>query len=667
MPNADKVLLLGVDGKTAATAANPLPVTTETSGSDQPISDGSAEDTTGTITTPTGVVTATNLDGYSTVTMSISGTYAAFTAVFEQSDDGGVSWFAVDMDRTGSGIVENGCINLTNASLLYRGSTSGSDSFRIRATALTSGTVSVRMSVSAMPTASGVALTTNFTDLRPDSGNITIQDTGSSTATGQNSASLITGTPTVGSTFSYAINGVAGVYVLVTGTWTGTLQYEKSIDGGTTWTPTSFHIDSTAYTQVAITANCSARGASAGATNLRVRATAAMTGTAVVRIVFAAADTVTTVNNAGRLFDNTSGATATIKPASTAAAATDTALVTALSPATHGFNADNADGVAGSATVNALKVMSRSTLWDGANGQWDLARIGISTLNTAGFGVQAVGMSATFDDVAPTAITENNYGAVRMSANRNLYGTIRDAAGNERGANVDANNNLGTVPSGNVASGVADAGNPVKVGGVYYSSKATATTGQRLDLTLSGTGGLVVGAIAVPADGAANNSTNLNSISSGNSGGFPTQIFPYGYNGSTWNRTRDVIGAVAAGTGTAAVALAPTSASTGGIAAVVTSVAGSNVVVKASAGNLYGFNVCLGGTAGYVMVFNATSKPVDGTVTPIKVYAVAANQSLEVGFSPPLYCSTGITIAFSSTGPFSLTASATAFLSGDAT
>mgnify|MGYP001608789201 CR=1 FL=1 len=44
----------------------------------------------------------------------------------------------------------------------------------------------------------------------------------------------------------------------------------------------------------------------------------------------------------------------------------------------------------------------------------------------------------TFDDVAPDSVDEGDIGAGRMSANRNQYVTIRDAAGNERGLNVDA-------------------------------------------------------------------------------------------------------------------------------------------------------------------------------------------------------------------------------------
>lgn len=47
-----------------------------------------------------------------------------------------------------------------------------------------------------------------------------------------------------------------------------------------------------------------------------------------------------------------------------------------------------------------------------------------------------------FDDASPDSVDEGDAGIVRMSANRNLYTTIRDFAGNERGANVDASGNL---------------------------------------------------------------------------------------------------------------------------------------------------------------------------------------------------------------------------------
>ena len=67
----------------------------------------------------------------------------------------------------------------------------------------------------------------------------------------------------------------------------------------------------------------------------------------------------------------------------------------------------------------------------------------VSTMNSssANSGVNAAN-AAVFDDTSPTAITENSFGFVRMSANRNQYQTIRDAAGNERGVNVTASNEM---------------------------------------------------------------------------------------------------------------------------------------------------------------------------------------------------------------------------------
>jgi len=56
-------------------------------------------------------------------------------------------------------------------------------------------------------------------------------------------------------------------------------------------------------------------------------------------------------------------------------------------------------------------------------------------------------VGAMFDDVTPDSVNEGDGGVVRMSANRNLYTTLRDAAGNERGANVDASNQLSVVDS----------------------------------------------------------------------------------------------------------------------------------------------------------------------------------------------------------------------------
>lgn len=54
-------------------------------------------------------------------------------------------------------------------------------------------------------------------------------------------------------------------------------------------------------------------------------------------------------------------------------------------------------------------------------------------------------VGAEFDDTGPDSVDEGDAGALRMSANRNLYVRIRDNAGNERGLNVDASGFIGVT------------------------------------------------------------------------------------------------------------------------------------------------------------------------------------------------------------------------------
>lgn len=56
-----------------------------------------------------------------------------------------------------------------------------------------------------------------------------------------------------------------------------------------------------------------------------------------------------------------------------------------------------------------------------------------------------------YDDTTPDSVDEGDAGAARMSANRNVYMQIRDAAGNERGVNVNASNELTVVESNSTA------------------------------------------------------------------------------------------------------------------------------------------------------------------------------------------------------------------------
>lgn len=107
-------------------------------------------DNTGTFTnaTQTTSVTTGTVDGYGTALVSINGTYGTATAVFEISDDDGTTWYSVQGSRTGDGIIESGYTSLTNISRVWIIPINGADKVRVRSTAVASGTVNVRITIS---------------------------------------------------------------------------------------------------------------------------------------------------------------------------------------------------------------------------------------------------------------------------------------------------------------------------------------------------------------------------------------------------------------------------------------------------------------------------------------------------------------------------------------
>lgn len=114
--------------------------------------------------------------------------------------------------------------------------------------------------------------------------------------------------------------------------------------------------------------------------------------------------------------------------------------------------------------------------------------------------------------------------------------------------------------------------------------------------------------------------------------------------------------------------LAVPSASSGAAhVAASSTAAASNLVLKASAGNLYSLTVTIGATSGYVMLFDATSLPANGAVTPVWCAPVTSNGTngmVAADWNMPKPFATGITAGFSTTGCFTLTASATAAFFG---
>lgn len=164
-------------------------------------------------------------------------------------------------------------------------------------------------------------------------GSITAADIATTTTSGANNQSIMTGSPTANSAASFVIAGMAGMRVQVTGTWAGTLQIEQSFDGGTTWYMTGVHQTGTAYTTSPFTLNFGGGLNVSGATNFRVRATSFSSGTASVTIVATQNTNSIYVANALRMQDATTQTIqASIKAGNTAPLGTDTGLVVSLSP-----------------------------------------------------------------------------------------------------------------------------------------------------------------------------------------------------------------------------------------------------------------------------------------------------------------------------------------------
>lgn len=171
-------------------------------------------------------------------------------------------------------------------------------------------------------------------DILPATQSITTQDI-ASTTTAQFNQTIVTGSPTSGSVATFTINSIESVMVETTGTWTGTIACEISVDGGTTWIAHAIHLISSPIFASSFTGNVIGSLNVAAKTNVRLRATAAMTGSATVKIIESVNASSVYVANALKLVDGSvanSTTLMTIKPASTAAQATDSAIVVALSP-----------------------------------------------------------------------------------------------------------------------------------------------------------------------------------------------------------------------------------------------------------------------------------------------------------------------------------------------
>lgn len=196
---------------------------------------------------------------------------------------------------------------------------------------------------------------------------------------------------------------------------------------------------------------------------------------------------------------------------------------------------------------------------------------------------------------------------------------------------------------GNVASGAADSGNPVKVGGRYNLTNPTLADGQRGDLQLGSRGALSVTLFpannATPGGYQVNNSDAVATTATT----LTSTAFNMLFNGSTWDRMKK-----ATTTGRIVSSAATTNATS----------------VKASAGSVHGFTATnTTASLKYLKFYNKASAPTVGTDTPIWTQPLQpSNVPTIVRFPKTLNFSTGIAIALTGAAADSDT---TALAAGD--
>ena len=191
---------------------------------------------------------------------------------------------------------------------------------------------------------------------------ITVADSGSTTVAGQNSQSIITGTPTVGSFVAISPYGDSSFSAKVGGTFVGTLQFERTVDN-VSWYPISADVAGTNFNTNQINLIGSFHGNAAVSLGVRLRCLTLTSGSPSVQFSIGSGVNTIRIGNPLRFFDAVSGMVATIKAASTLPVATDTAIVISNRDAIiTTCTSSNASVSATSSTVLAANLSRKSAI-----------------------------------------------------------------------------------------------------------------------------------------------------------------------------------------------------------------------------------------------------------------------------------------------------------------
>jgi len=242
----------------------------------------------------------------------------------------------------------------------------------------------------------------------------------------------------------------------------------------------------------------------------------------------------------------------------------------------------------------------------------------------------------------PDTVDDGDAGAVRMSAARELFVQVRDAAGNDRGLNVDA--------SGNV--GINDGGNAITVDGTVTADAGTGpwpVTDNGGSLTVDDGGA----ALAVDATGQgdvpvtlAGEQVDISDRAARDMGKVDIAAFDVALPAGTNNiGDVDLASAIPAGTNTIGnVGMAPQTSGGYSIYRDI-DLDETGISVKGSAGQVFGwFMYNLASGTRYIKLYNDSGAPTIGTDTPVLTIPLGADQGANVEYLGGIAFSSGIGI-----------------------
>lgn len=243
---------------------------------------------------------------------------------------------------------------------------------------------------------------------------------------------------------------------------------------------------------------------------------------------------------------------------------------------------------------------------------------------------KTAGIAAQFDDVTPGAMTENKMGPVRMSSRRELYVTLRDAAGNERGLNVDSNGAIAITVASIPSHAVTNAGTFV------VQENGSALTSLQLidDPVIADDSAFTPATSKVMMAGFEADETSTDSVDEGDAGAARMTL------------DRKVIVTVQPHTAGGWSTFNATSGDT------FTALTNSAQAVKASAGQLGGWYIYNpNSSAAYVIIYNIAAASVTvGTSTPKLVLAIPASSAANLELVNGIPFDTAISVAAATTG-----------------